>query len=507
MNAIKNPERTAVICEDKKQSWSELWQRSNQLANSLLMQGLNKQETVLVYMPNCFEYPEIALAVSKAGLTLAPANFRLTLEEVDFQLNDCGASVAFCKQDQLPVLQAICARGSKLKHIILVEAYSPEEMVSVYEKVLSSGSPADPGVDVKPDEIQCLMYTSGTTGRPKGAVRTYANNYHMAVSASLELRLVNEDVQLAAAPLYAAASLGYLYCTFLSGGTIVVLPSFVPEKVLQAIDKYRPTWMFMVPIMYEWVLSLPEEILRQYNLSSLLKVTACGAPLRTTTMLKMVEIFKFAEVSNWLGASEFGFISKYTLKEGMTKEGSVGKAIFDMELKLLDSQGNEVKRGEVGILYGRGPSVFQGYWGNKQGTVEAFVDHEWVTVGDMARQDEDGYYYLVDRAKDVVISGGTNVYPVEVENVLLEMNGIADVAVIGVPDLQWGEAVKAIVVLAPGVEVTEQEIKDFCRKKLAGFKVPKSVDFIDSIPRSGVGKALKRELRKKYWEGNSINIS
>jgi long-chain acyl-CoA synthetase len=261
--------------------------------------------------------------------------------------------------------------------------------------------------------------------------------------------------------------------------------------------------MFMVPIMYDWMFLTPEDVRMKYDTSSLRHVISCGAPLHNATANKMIECFKSAEISNWLGSSEFGFITRYSYNDGLKEDGCIGKAIFDLELKLFDDKGNPVKDGESGILYGRGYSMWEGYLNKPEATKEAYLDHEWGTVGDIARLGADGNYYIVDRKNDMIISGGINIYPAEVEGVLKNHEAIADLAVIGVPDDKWGEAVKAVVVKKPGSTVTEEELIEFCRKELAGFKVPKSVDFIDQIPRSFIGKALKKELRKKYWEGKN----
>ncbi len=210
-----------------------------------------------------------------------------------------------------------------------------------------------------------------------------------------------------------------------------------------------------------------------------------------------------------LGASELGFITRISADEWLNegKENSIGKAIFDMELKIASKDGKEVEPGEAGLLYCRSSAIFDGYWYNEAGTQEAFLDHEWATAGDMARMDNDGYYYLLDRARDMIVSGGTNIYPAEVEDVILQMEGIADVGVIGIPDEKWGEQVKAVVVLKQGHSVREDEIIGFCKEHLAGLKAPKSVDYAESIPRSPVGKMLKKVLRKKYWEGRDVLIS
>jgi long-chain acyl-CoA synthetase len=229
--------------------------------------------------------------------------------------------------------------------------------------------------------------------------------------------------------------------------------------------------------------------------------------LHTSTKLKIKDFFRQAELHEFYGSTELGVSTVLRDEDQLRKEKCVGKPLQDVELRLFNKEGKEVQKGEVGILFSHGLCGFRGYWNNAAAIREAFLDDEWATVGDMARQDEEGYYYIVDRAKDMIITGGVNVYPVEIEEVLLQMDQVQDAAVIGVPDQQWGEAVKAIIVLKPGAGITEDEIITYCKGRLAGFKVPKSVDFVDFIPRTTTGKILKRELRKKYWGDGVIQVS
>lgn len=451
------------------------------------------------------EYPEIVIGGNKAGLINTAGNFRLSGKELSYQLNDCGARAIIMKSvDQYENLKVIRAEVPALEHIIIIDDCNYEDCLSYYE-LINSVSHEEPDIDVLPEDVHLLMYTGGTTGYPKGAARTNKCDYHMANAVCHELGLRNDDVYLAVAPLYAAASMGYMFATLMSGGTVAIA-SYSPDKVLSYVEKYRATWMFMVPVMYEWMLAQPAEILNKSDISSLRHIVACGAPLRNQTAIKLTKLFKDADVSNWLGASEFGFISKYSYKKGIKDEGCIGKPVFDLELSILDECGQPVKVGETGLLYGRGYSMWKGYWNKQEATREAYLDHEWGTIGDMVRQDADGDLFIVDRKDDMIITGGTNVYPAEVEKVLLTAPGVKDVAVVGVPDEKWGEAVKAVVVKVPNSNVSEEEIINHCRKDLAGFKAPKSVDFVDEIPRSFVGKTLKRELRKKYWEGYSTRI-
>lgn len=503
----KHPHQIAIKTEDRSETYQEMWERCTRLANALLDLGKTKTDRLITYMPNCFEYVEIIVATNMAGIPMTLGNFRLTGDEIAYQINDCGASVIFLQKEQLDVIVSIRDKIPQVETIILIGAEA-EGTIS-YETFLAGGSNQEPNVEVLPEDLHLLFYTSGTTGLPKGAARSMFCDYNMGISTIIEMGLRRDDSFLIVAPMYAAATAGYMFSTLLIGGTVLVVPAFIPENTLRIIDTYRPSCVFMVPIMYDWMLSLPPETLAKYDLSSVRQAVACGAPMHTTIFQKVYDNFKNAECSNMLGCSELGFVTRITVDEWLKqgKANSIGKAMFDMELRIIDEKGQDVKPGEVGNLYGRSPQLWDGYWNNPAGTQEAFLDHEWGTVGDMARMDEDGYIYLVDRAKDMIVSGGTNIYPAEIEGVLLQMDGIADVGVIGVPDEKWGESVKAVVVLKPGYSLSEEDIIEFCRQRLAGFKIPKSVDYIDVIPRNAVGKMLKKDLRKKYWAGHDKFIS
>lgn len=506
MNVAKSPDKTAVLFGDQGLSWGQLWERSNRLGNALKGLGLAKSDRVLIFLPNCMEYPEVILGINKAALVATAGNFRLTGPEVAYQLADSGARAIIVKgPEQLESIQAIRDQAPALEHIIMIDGQPPAG-VHAYGQLLAQADAAEPSVEYEPGDVHLLMYTSGTTGKPKAAARTFKSDYHMANAVCHELGLNSDDVYLAVAPMYAAASMGYAFSTMMSGGTLAIVPAFVPDQVFGQIEQYKATWIFMVPIMYEWMLSQPAEVLDAHDVSTVSRVVACGAPLHRATAQKMIDRFANAEVSNWLGASEFGFISKFSYNHGLGDEGCVGKPLFDLELAVFDDEGQRAPQGQPGVLYGRGFSMWEGYLNKPEATAEAYLDHEWGTVGDVARLGEDGNFYIVDRKNDMIITGGMNVYPVEIENVLMGHDAVADVAVIGVPDDKWGESVKALVVLAAGAQADEDELIAHCRAALAGYKVPKSVEFIEAVPRSLIGKALKTKLREKYWQGRESKI-
>lgn len=504
----KRPDKVALQMEGFSETYAELWQRCTKLANALQDRGFQKGDLAVTYMSNCYQFVEIMLGCEMLDMSLSYGNFRLTPEEIVYQINNCEAKIVFVLQDQYELIAPIRDRLPTVKEVVLVGG-SDVPGVLGFEQLIAAGGEEEPQVDIEPEDIQVLFYTSGTTGKPKGAVRTAYCNYNLAVSTAIELGVSREDSLFVAAPMYAAATVGYLYTTLMVGGTLCIAPSFLPEECLRLMELFKTSFVFMVPIMYDWVFSLPPEVQAKYDLSRVRIAVSCGAPMHTHIFQKMRDGFKNAHCVNMLGCSELGFVTSITTEEWFDKgkQGSVGKGIFDMDLKIVSADGRELPKGEIGLLYGRSPSTFNGYWKNEEGTRGAFLDEQWGTVGDMARMDEEGYIYLVDRAQDMIVTGGTNVYPAEVENIILQIEGIADVGVIGVPDEKWGEQVKAIVVLKPGHTVSEEEIVNYCRQYLAGFKTPKSVDYIEMIPRNAAGKMLKKELRKPYWEGKDTFIS
>lgn len=509
-HVIKRPHQIALQTETFSETYAEMWQRCTQMANALLDKGFKKPDLAITYMPNCYQYVEIIVACVMANLPLSLGNYRLTPEEIIYQINNSGAKIIFTQAEQYEMIKPLLDRLPTVQEVIVISDEKIEGVLN-YEELIAGGSQEETNQDLQLEDMHLLFYTSGTTGKPKGAVRTLYCDYNMAVSTAIELGVSRDDTLFVAAPMYAAATAGYVYCTLLVGGTISVTPAFIPEDSLRLIEKFKATFVFMVPIMFKWMLALqPQEILDKYDLSSVRLAVSCGATMHSDIFQAMVDKLPNAKCVNMLGVSELGFVTAITSDEwfGLKKEGSIGKGSFDIDMKIVDLEGNEVTEpGGIGVLYVKSPATFNGYWQNPQGTEESFLDDQWCSVGDMARFDEDGYYFLVDRAQDMIVSGGTNIYPAEVEKVIMEIEGIADVGVIGVPDDKWGEAVKAIVVLKPEHQVSEEEIIAYSRQHLAGFKIPKSVDYIDTIPRNAAGKMLKKDLRKPYWEGKDTFIS
>jgi len=341
------------------------------------------------------------------------------------------------------------------------------------------------------------MYTGGTTGRPKGAVRSHRSMYMVALLFSIEFSIGRNGKGFVSGPLYGAAALSISMPNFFVGNAVHILEKFHPVEVLEAIHKEKSTTTFMAPPMFEAIFALPENVRDRYDVSSMKTLVSVGAPLHTSTKEKILAFFGDVDLNEFYGASEHGGSTNLFPEYQKEKNRSVGLPMLGMEVKLIDDDGHDVERGEVGEFLVKGLTLCDGYYKKPDATAESFHG-DWLGLGDMGVQDEEGYYYIVDRKQDMILSGAINVYPAEIEEVLHEHPKIADVAVIGVPDEKWGEAVKAVVVLKDGETANEEEIIHFCNGKLARFKLPHSVDFVSDLPRSLQGKLLKFQIRDKY---------
>ena len=330
----KNPGKIALKTENLSITYAMLWERSIRLSNAILDLGMSKNDSMITYMANCPEYVEIMLTSQMTGSPLTLGNYRLTGEEIAYQVNDSGAAMLFVQADLLPEILKMKDRLQGVKHIISI-GETDGGMIKKYEDLISGGSEIEPLIDVSPEDLSMLFYTSGTTGKPKGAARTMYSNYNMAVSTLITLGLRSDDLMLVVAPMYAAATSGYFLSVLMAGGTLFIVPAFIPEGTLKLINDHRPTFIFMVPVMYGWLFSFPPETLAKYDLSSLRVVTSCGAPMHTSIFQKMKDNFKTDNIYNMLGCSELGFVSVISADEWLTKgkANSIGKPTFDVEMK------------------------------------------------------------------------------------------------------------------------------------------------------------------------------
>jgi fatty-acyl-CoA synthase len=502
MNAYLSPNKIGTRDLTRSLTFREWNDRSCKLANALVGLGLEKGDRIAVLAYNCLQWMEIYTAVAKAGLVVVPINFRLIGSEVRYIVENSEARAAIVQDDLLDRIETI--RGERLiadDKYIHFGGKTPPGYQS-YEDLLAVSARSEPSIETGSDDPYALLYTSGTTGKPKGAIRTNGSLVLLAYLIQVDWGFSRNDLGLLVMPMCHANSLFFAYAFAACGAASCIYDrkSFEPEHLLRTLAGDKFTFTSLVPTHYIMILGLPESVKRELNVDSVTKLLISSAPARQDTKLALMEYFRRSQLYEAYGSTEAGWVTLLRPEEQLTKLGSIGRECLGTgRIKLLDSDGNEVVDGEVGELYSRTPYTFEGYWKLPEKTAEAFRG-AYCTVGDMARRDQDGYYYLADRKSNMIISGGENVYPSEVEQVVGAHPKVKDVAVVGVPHEKWGEAVHAVVVLHQGEGATESDILDWCKDRIARYKRPKSISFIaeDEMPRTATGKVLHRVLRNRY---------
>lgn len=507
IQALRNADRVAYVdgVGGAETTFARLEDRTNRLADALRTKGVGRGDRVALLCLNSPQMMEIYVAVAKLGAISVPVNFRLHPDEMAYVLEDSGASLLFVSSAFLEAGEQAAAQAGV--HEVLRVPVGAERAAGEggdLEPLIASGSPDRVTVDVAHDDVCVIMYTSGTTGRPKGAMLTHGNFFYNAINAmGFDSGIGRADVTISAAPLFHIGALGVHTLPFLFvGATVVTLEAFTPDQWVEAAERHRVTKAFLVPAMWAAVAAAPS--LETADLSSLRIAISGGAPCPMPVITAMTA--RGVAFTEGFGMTETSPNAACLQPEDVVDHaGSIGRPVAFMDFRILDAMDQAVPVGEVGELCLRGPSVFIGYWGRPEATEEAIRDG-WFHTGDLARVDDDGFYTLVDRTKDMVITGGENVYPVEVERVLYEHPEIAEVAVIGVPDETWGEAVAAVVVRAEDSPLDEEGLVAWTRERIARFKVPRQVTFVDELPRNATGKILKRELRRTHG-GEESSVS
>ena len=500
-HARLTPKRLGARDSRRELSFARWHERATRLANGLLGLGLVKGDRVALLAYNRVEWMELYVALARAGLVAVPINFRLTPPELAYIVQHSGARACVVQDDLVDQVEAVRDDLELLPRGAVCLGERTAAGWTDYEALIAAASDKDPGVAVKPTDPCALMYTSGTTGRPKGAIRSHEGNTLIALATALEMGFNRDDTGLMVMPMCHANSL-YFSHTFTHLGAACVIDdrrSFVPEALLATLAQERITFTSLVPTHYIMMLALPEATKARYDVSRVDKLMISSAPARRETKLAIMEFFRNGRLHELYGSTETGWVTLLRPDEQIDRLGSVGREWAGSgPIRLLDADGHEVADGDVGELYSRTPYVFDGYWKNPEKTAEAFHG-DWCSVGDMARRDADGYIHLVDRKSNMIISGGENVYPSEVEGVLGAHPKVKDVAVIGVPHDKWGEAVLAAIVLHDGQHADEAEMLAWCRGRIAGYKRPQSVHFVEDsqMPRTATGKILHRVLRDR----------
>ena len=511
-NARLYPDKLALIDGKKQLSYARFNARCNKLANALVGLGLSKGENVAVLQYNSSETFESIFACFKAALGAVPINFRLHPNEFAYIIDHSQSKAVIVSHEFNGAILSIRDRIPWVRHIISLSGTHGELLD--YEMLLESSQERFTDADVEPDDLAWLFYTSGTTGQPKGAVLTHRNLMAMTMNfyADIYPGFGPSDVILHAAPISHGSGL-YGLPNIGKGATNVIFQkkSFDVAGVFQMIEKHRVTNMFVAPTMIKMMIEHPA--VDQYDHSSLRSLIYGGAPILVEDLKKAIKKLGHCLIQLY-GQGESPMTITYLPHDDHLLDGdqaqvnrlaSAGFARTDVEVRIFDAHDNELPPGEVGEIVTRSDAVMKGYWRYPEATSET-LRNGWLHTGDVGYLDDQGYLFIMDRSKDMIISGGENIYPREIEEVLIRHPAVREVAVIGVPDEKWGEAIKGVVSLSPGAEATEEELIAFCKESIASYKKPKSIDFVVELPKNNYGKILKREIRDTYWKDKARRV-
>lgn len=487
------PDKAAIIFEDQTITYRQLDEIANRVANGLIRVGVKPGDRVAIHVDNRPEFIFAYLGIMRAGGVLVPTNVMYTKDEMTHILNDSGSKVVFALEPFVEKIKSVAA--ASVQTIVSVGAAQPgAEAIADF---MAKSSADRPAVKRNPREVAFIQYTSGTTGTPKGAMVSDTNVLKVLENTSgLPGSIVQteDDVTLLVLPLFHSYALNLaINRAFTSVHTMILHARFNPEKVFQDFEKYKVTVFYGAPPMYHAFVNTPG--LDKYKVTTLKGAFSGAAPLPVIIMEKFKQLTG-VQISEGYGLSETAPTLSSNMAGPVNKPGTVGPAIREVELRVVDADDNDVPLGEVGEVVARGPNIFLGYWNRPEATAEA-MRNGWFHTGDMGRFDADGYLTIVDRMKDMIVVSGFNVYPIEIENVILRHPKVQDCGVIGVPDSYQGESVKACVVLHPGQELSREEFDAYCREHMAAFKVPKHLSIRSALPKNATGKMLKRVLREE----------
>ncbi|RPJ18101.1 MAG: long-chain fatty acid--CoA ligase [Desulfobacteraceae bacterium] len=499
INARHFPATTALKDRNRSFTYPETNSRVNRLAHSLIGIGLEKGDKVAVLLENSIEIIEIYLAVAKTGIIIVPMNFRLAGKDIDYIVNDSDAKALIVDNEFAPVIDAIkpCLPNISKERYIVVGKERPG--YREYESFIQDSPGSEPDAQVLPGDTWILIYTSGTTGKPKGVLRSHESHLSFYFINAVDFGFKPHDICLNVMPLCHINSTFFTFTFLYIGGSVYVHParSFRAEEILGIIEKEKITFISLIPTHYNLILNVPPEA-RKYDVSSIKKLLCSSAPARKSMKLAIMECFPGVELYEGYGSTEAGIVTVLKPEDQLRKLGSIGYESTGTDfIKIINAEGKEAGVGEVGELYSRGPMLFDGYYKLPEKTAASFRG-EWFSAGDMAKKDEDGFYQIVDRKDNMIITGGEHVYPSEVEEVIGCHPCVFDTAVISLSDDKWGEKVVAVVITKEDID--EKALIDYCKDKLASFKRPKQILFIqpDEMPRTPTGKILHRILRERY---------
>lgn len=505
-----HPDMTATVCGSRSRTFAELYSRVTRLAGVLASRHLTKGARIAVLALNSDHYLEVYLATAWSGGLIVPANFRWSPAEIAYSLNDAGCQALIVDQQHAALVPTLQEQCPGLKHVFLMGGTEESGELPGIDALIEAAEPlANTGAGG--DDLLGIFYTGGTTGRPKGVMLSHTNLCSSGLSMLAEGVFNEGAVGLHVAPMFHLADMLLTTCLVLRGCTHVMLPAFSPDAVLDHVERLRVTDTLVVPAMLQAIVDHPA--IGDFDTSSLRNILYGASPASETLLQRTMSALPCVRLTQGYGMTESAaFICalpwhQHVLRdEGPNRLRAAGRSTFDVHVRIVDSDDRELPRGEIGEIIVKGPNVMHGYYNMPEATAET-LRGGWLHTGDMAWMDDQGYVYIVDRAKDMIISGGENIYSAEVENAVASHASVAANAVIGIPHEQMGEAVHVVVVLRPNCELELDALQTHCRAMIAGYKVPRSMEIRPSLPLSGAGKILKTELRKPFWQGRDRSVS
>lgn len=508
-HARLDPDFECLVFEEHRLTWRQLDERVDRLISGLSLLGIKPGEHVAILAQNSHRFVEFYYACSRGGFVAVPLNWRLSDDELKYIIGHSETSALLVGEEYLETISRIRPDLAQVREYISLDR--PAKEMSDYEQIIHVSSPINLPEAEDENAMFILMYTGGTTGLPKGVMLSNRNIMTAALGSLFAMGITKRDITCMILPLFHIAFWPVTVVHFM-GSKAVISKKFDLGYVLETIQKEKCTHVNMVPTIASFLLMFPD--LDKYDLTSLRAITYAGSPMPFEVLMKLREKFPSLDLGQGYGLTEaaptVSLLDQYDHARTESEKDrkrltSAGRESLVTEVRIKDEDGDDLSPGAIGEVCVKGANIMRGYWKNPEQT-EAALRGGWLHTGDMAYMDEDGYIYIVDRKHDMIISGGENIYPREVEEVIYKHPAVAEVAVVGVPDPTWGESVKAVVVLKPGQSGTEEEIIKLCKESLAGYKKPKSVDFVESIPKTPIGKILRREVKAAYWKGQDKKI-
>jgi acyl-CoA synthetase (AMP-forming)/AMP-acid ligase II len=502
------PDRDCIVFEEKRWTYAQINERVTRLGNALAKWGIKKGDRVGILHVNCNQYVETYFAAARLGAIFVPLNFRAKADELTYMIANAEVKLLFVGSRYLDMVHSILPHVDTVKECVSIDSRC--DGMRYYEDFMGISSSGEVLGDVEEEDITFLLYTSGTTGRPKGVPLRH-NAFVSYVLDNVDPASPDiEERNLLTVPLYHVAGIQAMLAAVYGGRTLVLMRQFVVKEWLDTIQREKATRAMLVPTMLKRVIDDPD--FGKYALSSLKVITYGAAPMPFEVIHKAIQVMPWVRFINAFGQTETGSTITTLGPEDHVIEGteeekkkklkrltsSIGRPLPDVEVKIVDEEGETLPPSEVGEILARGPRVMTGYWRDEGKTAQVMTTDGWLRTGDMGWMDEEGYLYLAGRADDMIIRGGENISPEEVEEVLRSYPKVEEATVIGVPDVEWGQEPRAVVVLRKGETATAEEVMEYCRSRLAGFKRPRSVVFVDSLPRNPMGKVLRKKLREEY---------